>query len=116
MRTKKELDELSDAIGTAICNYHNAVAANLREAGKEFNVLPDNEDDDGLRLDTRDDDNYVVNLVIDKIRWNPDYAEGIGRIEVHSCEEEYKERDEWFDIDYLGDDTDYVLDNINWED
>ena len=116
MKTSKELMELSHAIHVATRNFRNAVTENLVESIKEFNVLPDNDEDDGLRLDVRDDDNYVTNIVIDKIRWNPKYADGIGCVEVHSCEEDYKECDEWFDINLLGDDVEYVLDNIDWED
>lgn len=109
MKTSKEIVILRNAISAASCSYHNAIAENLRESGKEFDVEGEDEYTEGLRLEVLNCDEGSDNMVIDKVRWN-------GHIECHSNEENYEEHDEWFDIDYLGDAAEYVYDNIIWGD
>lgn len=113
MKTKKELEKLSRAIGKAIFAYHNAIAVNLKECGKEMNVLPfdGDEDEKGLRLELVGRHNDLISTVIDKVRWNDEH----NIVEVHIVEEDYDESDYWLDISYLGDNEDYVNDNIDWE-
>ena len=111
MKTKKELAELSNAIGEAIGAYHNAIANNLKESGKEHEVEGD--DENGLHLTIIGRHDSAVDICVDKIRYN--CKSSIGFVEVHICEEDYKEKDYWLDIDNLGDDADYVNDNIVWD-
>lgn len=112
MKTKRELTELSNAIGKAISTYHNAIFENLKEGGKEYNVNDDDDDEtNGIRLniDGRHDD--LVNIVVDKIRYNKER----GIVEIHVSEEEYENCDVWYAIYILGDDEDYVNDCIVWD-
>ena len=113
MKTKKELQELSFAVGKAERAYHKAIADNLKEGGKEYKVLNPwgDEDINGLNLTIRGYDNDLYDEVIDKVRWN----EEKGIIEYHSCSFNYKEVDTWADVSYLDDDADYVFDAIDWE-
>lgn len=110
MKTKKELDKLSAAIGEAIRAYHKAIEDNLKESGKEHKVKGDDEDEDGLRL-TIENDMDLVDMVFDKIRYNGER----NTVEVHVSESDYRKQDYWCNIDWLGDDEDYVNDNIVWD-
>ena len=110
MKTREELNKLSMAIGKAILDYHNAVAENLKESGKEHNVVGDDEDEDGIVLKLRDDD-AVDTCRIDKVRWNEDR----NYVEFHSAQWNYRETNDWIPI-LLGEDIVYVYDNIDWED
>lgn len=114
MRTAEELKELSDAIGKAVCTYHNAIFDNLKESGKEHKVQGDDEEEDGLRLSIHGRHDNLVDVLIDKVRFQPN--DGGGVIEVHIAEEDYKKQDYWLDADYIGsDDIDYVYDAIVWD-
>jgi hypothetical protein len=116
MKTKKELEKLSNNIGVAIRKYHNAILENLKEVG-ECVVQGDNEDEDedtcGLSLMIDGRHNDMVNVVVDKIRFNDSNA--IDKIEVHLCREDYRSCDYWLTSSYFGDDIDYVYDAIIWE-
>ena len=70
MKTKKELNELSNAIGKAERAYYNAIKENLKESGKEHSVESDDEDEDGLHVTTTDRHDNNVIAVIDKVRFN----------------------------------------------
>jgi len=112
MKTKEELQELSFAIGKAKRVYHKAIADNLKEGGKEFNVLNPwgDEETSGLPISFGGDDCDLDEEVVDKVRWN----EERGIIEYHSCRFNYLKVDTWADVNYLGDDVDYVFDAIDW--
>jgi hypothetical protein len=110
MKTAKELDKLCMAIGEAIMNYRKAVEANIKESGKELEVVGDDEDEDGIVLKIRDDD-AVDTCRIDKVRWNEDRD----CAEYHCAEWNYREVDTWTPIYWLGGEQDYVYENINWE-
>lgn len=110
MKTKKELDKLCMAIGEAKRDYYLAVAVNLKESGKEHNVIGDDEDEEGIVLKLRDDDS-VDTARIDKVRWNKDR----NYVEFHSAQWNYRETDEWIPIHWLGEEIVYVYDNIDWE-
>ena len=114
MKSKKEIIELSIAIGRAIREYHKAIADNLKESGKEFSVKGDDEDTNGLRLSVRDRHDGLADVVVDKVRYHTS-DNGAEFVEVHICEEEYKDCDYWLIADCFGDDMDYVYDNIVWE-
>ena len=118
MKTSKEIHELTNAIGDATRAYHNAIADNLKECGKELNVMNIWEDEDadgellnGMRLSVRGDDNDLNDEVIDKIRWN----EEKGCVEYHSISYNYRQVDEWANVAWLGDDVDYIYEAIEWE-
>ena len=113
MKSKEELKKLSEDIGKAIVAYHNAICDNLKECGKELKVIGDNDEGekDGMHLFIVVNHNDLDEIVVDKVRYNNER----GIVEVHICEEEYEDRDYWFDISYLGDDADYVNENIDWE-
>ena len=112
MKTKKELDKLSNAIGNAIFAYHNAIAENLKESGKEHNVVGyEDEEEKGLRVEIIGRHNDVVSIVVDKVRYN----NKSNSVEVHICEEDYREQDYWTFISTLDDAQDYVNDSIDWE-
>lgn len=110
MKSKKELNTLSSAIGKAIREYHNAVEENLKESGKEHNVVGDDEEEDGLVLKLRDDD-AVDTCRIDKVRWNKDR----NYVEYHCAEWNYREADTWTPIHWLGEEIEYIYDSIDWE-
>lgn len=114
MRTKKELNELSNAIGDAERAYYDAIEDNLKESGKEHIVEGDDEDEDGLRVTTTDrHDNNVV-AVIDKIRFNANGGVN-GLVEVHVCEWDYDKEDYWIYIQAFDSDVKpYVYNNIIW--
>lgn len=114
MKTKKELNELSNAIGAAERAYYNAIKENLKESGKEHDVESDYEDEDGLHVTTTDRHDNNVIAVIDKIRFNAN--EGVdGRVEVHVCEWDYDEKDYWIGIEMFNSDVKpYVYENIIW--
>lgn len=118
MKTKKELDKLSRAIGLAVRKYHQAIYDNLKESnGKEFEVQGDDEEENGMRLriDGRHDD--LVSVVVDKVRFTPNKDGDGGNVEIHINEEEYDDTDYWLNADYIGCDViDYIYDNIIWED
>ena len=113
MRTKAELQELSKAIGDAERAFRNAIADNLKESGKEHNILFDDEYEDGFILFVRNDDGDGFNTeVIDKVRWNEERE----CVEYHLIEYNYYyERDEWYSVSLLGDDVDYLYEAIDWE-
>ena len=113
MKTKKELTELSNAIGKAITSYHNAILENLKEGGKEYNVNDDDDDEtNGIRLSIVGRHNDLVNIVVDKIRHNKER----NIVEIHVSEEEYKNCDVWYGIYILGDEEEnYVNDCIVWD-
>ena len=118
MKTKEELQELSFAIGKAERAYHKAIADNLKEGGKEYNVLnpwgdvdEDDEEVNGINLTISGYDDDLYDELIDKVRWN----EEKGIIEYHCSKFNYKKVDNWNDVSYLGDDVDYVFDAIDWE-
>ena len=111
MKSKQELQELSNAIGSAIRAYRKAIADNLKECGREVPLLSDDEDYNGIILKIRDDDS-VDTIRVDKVRWNEERQ----YVEYHCAEWNYKEADQWSNIAYLGDDGDYILEAIDWED
>ena len=115
MKTKEELQELSFSVGKSKRAYHKAIADNLKEGGKEFNVLSpwsdEDEEDNGLNLTIRGYDNDLHDELIDKVRWN----EEKGIIEYHCARFDYKKVDTWGDVGYLDDDVDYVFDAIDWD-
>jgi hypothetical protein len=115
MKTKKELQKLSNAIGNAIMAYHDAIFDNLKESGKEHGVETDWEDEDskGLHLSIVGCHDDLVVLTIDKVRVNPEKGVN-GVIEAHICEEDYDGCDYWMMAFELGDDADYLYDNIIW--
>ena len=110
MKTKKELDKLSAAIGNAIRVYHQAIKDNLKESGKEHKVEGYDEDEDGMRL-TIENDMNLIEVVIGKVRYNGE----LNIVEIHISEEDYCKQDYWCNISWLGDDEDYVNDNIIWD-
>ena len=115
MRTKEELNLLSNAITEASREYHNAIYDNLKESGKEHNVEADWEDEDskGIHLSIIGRHDDVVVLEVDKVRFNPE--KGLhGVIEAHICSEDYDECDYWLMATEFGDDADYLYDNIIW--
>lgn len=115
MKSKEEIIELSNAVGRAIREYHKAIADNLKESGKEFSVEGDDEDTNGLRLDILGRHNDLVNVVVDKVRYyTSPHNSGAEYVQVHICEEEYKDCDYWMMADYFGDDMEYVYENIVW--
>jgi hypothetical protein len=109
MKTAKELYEMSMAIGKATRAYHKAVEDNLKESGKEHNVIGDDEDYDGIYLKVREDD-AVDTILVDKVRWN---NEG-NCVEYHCSVWNYETTDNWTPISWLGDDIDYIYNNIEW--
>ena len=115
MKTKKELQKLSNAIGEATRAYHQAIFNNLKESGKEHNVEADWEDEDSkgihLTIIGRHDDAVV--LEVDKVRFNKEKGLN-GVIEAHICSEDYDECDYWLMATEFGDDADYLYDNIIW--
>ena len=117
MKTKKELQKLSNAIGAAQRAYHDAIFDNLKESGKEHGVEGDYEDD-GLHLTIIGRHDDTVLLEIDKVRVNKD--KGVngwvsnGVVEVHISNEDYKPCDYWMMASEFGDDVDYIYDNIIW--
>ena len=114
MKTKKELEKLSNAIGDAERAYYNAIKENLKESGKEYSVESDYEDEDGLHVTTTDRHDNNVIAVIDKVRFNANCGVD-GIVEVHVCEWDYNEKDYWIDIQALDYDVKpYVYDNIIW--
>jgi len=117
MKTKKELNELSNAIGKAVRAYHQAIFENIKESGKEFKVIGDNDEDEddveGLNLTIIGRHDEAVDIVVDKVRYHQGNA--IECVEVHIVRDEYRDVDYWCNADVLGDDLDYVYDSIDWE-
>ena len=120
MKTKKELDKLSNAIGVAERKYYNAIKENLKDSGKEYGVQSDYDEDDwddvvGLHVTTTDRHDNNVIAVIDKIRFNTCFNGGDGVVEVHVCAWDYVKKDYWIDIQMFNSDVKpYVYDNIIW--
>jgi hypothetical protein len=114
MRTKKELNELSNAIGKAERAYYDAIEDNLKESVKEHIVESDDEDEDGLHVTTTDRHDNNVIAVIDKIRFNTNCGVD-GLVEVHVCAWDYVKKDYWADIQLFDSDVKpCVYDNIIW--
>ena len=113
MKSKEELSELSMAIGKAIRAYHNAIEDNLKECGKEMPVLPYDDDDEesGMRVDIIGRHNDLVNVVVDKVRYNSENDS----VEFHVCEEDYNDKDYWTYPSIFEDSADYIYENIDWE-
>lgn len=110
MKTIEELQELSDNIAKAVFAYHNAVEVNLKESGKEYNVIGD-DDDGGLLVETIGR-HGVVDVLIDKVRYNNDTE----NVEAHVCEEDGDEIDYWLNVSYFEEDETYIYDKIEWDD
>lgn len=114
MKTAKELEKLSNAIGKAVLAYHDAIFDNLKESGKECDVQGDDEEEKGVRIDIHGRHGDLVNILVDKVRFQPN--DSIGVIEIHLAQEDYKEQDYWLDANYIGsDDIDYIYDAIVWD-
>jgi len=103
---------MSHNIGKAIFAYHDAVADNLKESGKEYGVFGDYEDGKVSLTILDDNCSGAVNYVIDKVRYNKENEQ----VEIHICEEDYRECDTWTYGSFLGDNVDYVYDSIDWGD
>lgn len=110
MKTFEELQELSDNIAKAVFAYHKAVKANLKESGKEYNVICD-DDESGLLVETIGR-HGVVDVVIDKVRYNNDTE----NVEAHVCEENGVEIDYWLNVSYFEEDETHIYDKIEWDD
>lgn len=110
MKTFEELQELSVNIAKATFAYHMAVETNLKESGKEYNVTNDDYEK-GLPVKRLG----VVDVVIDKVRYNNDAEDG-EEVEAHVCEEDGCDSDDWLDISYFEKDETYIYDNIEWDD
>ena len=110
MKTKNELNKLNNAIYDAMFEYRNAIEDNLKECGKEMAIVPDDEDEKGLRLLVRGDNDDLNDQVIDKVRWN----EKEQCVEYHLIEYNYKKCDDWYQIFFLDDWKDYVYERIDW--
>ena len=114
MKTKKELQEMSEAIGKAVRAYHKAIFDNLKEGEKEYAVHGFNGEEEGQRIDIHGRHDDLVNILVDKVRHTPN--DGIGVVEIHIAEEDYDEADYWINADYIGsDDIDYIYDYIVWD-
>lgn len=109
MKTKEELTRLSGEVNKAIWAYHDAIASNLIESGREHNVIGDDEDYDGIILKIRDDDS-VDTILVDKVRWDKDKK----YVEYHQSEFNYEKSDLWIPIGWLGDEIDYIYEAIEW--
>jgi hypothetical protein len=55
----------------------------------------------------------LVPMELDKVRFNKDRGVS-GLIEVHVCNEDYKDTDYWLMASEFGDDVQYIYDNIIW--
>ena len=110
MKTIEELQELSDNIAKAVFAYHMAVRTNLKESGKEYKVIGD-KDDGGLLSETMGR-NGIVDVVIDKVRYNT----GTENVEAHVCEENGVEIDYWLGASFFGEDETFIYDKIEWSD
>ena len=114
MKTKKELQEMSAAIGKAVRAYHDAIFDNLKEGGKEYAVHGFNDEEEGQRIDIHGRHDDLVNILVDKVRYTPN--DSIGVVEIHIAEEDYEETDYWMNIHNIGiDDMDYIYDYIVWD-
>ena len=111
MRTKDELNEMSMAIGNAINAYHHAIEDNLKECGERPVVDEYDDEESGMRIDIIGRHNDLVNVVVDKVRYN----EKNNSVEFHVCEENYSDADYWIYSSEFGDDADYVYECIDWE-
>lgn len=109
MKTKEELKELNGNIGRAFYAYCTAIEENLKESGKEHNVIGDDDEYDGIYLQIQDGD-CVNTELIDKVRWN----EEKGCVEYHCSEWNYKEANDWTPISWLCEDMEYVYEAIEW--
>jgi hypothetical protein len=115
MKTKKELQKLSENIGNAIRIYHKAIFDNLKESGKEHGVEADweEEDSEGVHLTTFDRHDFAITLAVDKVRFNAEKGDD-GCIEAHICSEDGDGCDYWMTASEFGNDVDYLYDNIIW--
>ena len=109
MKTSRELNEMLMAIGEATLDYHKAIEDNLKESGKEHNVIGDDEDYDGIYLKLRDDD-AVDTALVDKVRWNKEDRQ----VECHYSSWNYKATDYWTPVYWLADEINYIYENIEW--
>lgn len=110
MKTKEQLQAMSNAIREAKRTYRNAIAVNLKESGKEHNLLFDDEYEKGLMFLVSVGD--VVNTeVIDKVKWNEERQD----VQYHIVESNYRECDLWSSVSWLGEDVDFLYEAIDWE-
>ena len=109
MKTKKEIMQLRNAVGEAVSAYHNAIESNLKESGREHNVIGDDEDYDGMFLTIYDNDD-INTILVDKVRWN----EETECVEYHEAKFNYNECDVWKPIRWRGDDAEYIYEAIEW--
>ena len=110
MKTKKQLEMLTEKIGEAIRNFHQACKDNLLELGHPVTVQDVyNEDERGLTLNIMSDTRVLVGS-FDQIRCNSNH------IEVHCLSWNYVSADEWVYLSSLGDAADYILEAAQWFD
>ena len=112
MKTKKELQKLSKAIDSATAKYNIAVFENLKEcANKEFTVNSEYDESLVLTVDSLNGDDDTVDITVDKIRYNSKN----NHVEIHVCELEYKDCDEWYESCFFGYDIlPFIYDGIVW--
>lgn len=110
MKTKKQLEQLTEAIGNAIFAYRKAIKENnLQEIGHPVCVQGDNSEELGITVSVIDDDTLAV-CTIDQIKYDKEHDD----ILVHYSKYNYKETDEWNSLSCLGDADDYVLEAVQW--
>ena len=110
MKTEQELKDLSADIGHAIMRYISAVAENLQELGHDVPVQGDDEYVDGIELMV-EFDGQLNNCTINKVRYDPEKKEIMCFCKTWN----YHENNDWMYLSELGDDFDYVLRAIQWE-
>lgn len=109
MKTKKQLEQLTEAIGNAIFAYRRAIKENLQEIGHPVCVQGDNSEELGITVSVIDDDTLAM-CTIDQIKYDKEHDD----ILVHYISYNYNATDEWYSLSYLGDATDYVLEAVQW--
>ena len=114
MKTEKEIKALESAIYNAQINYFRAILTNLKEIGKEVDLINDEIGDVGLTLTNIDDDGNCEVDVVDKVRYN-DNGRGES-FEVHIIKCDGKKCDSWVSIDCFNHDCSmYIFANIKWK-
>ena len=118
MKSLATIENLRNRMFKAERAYRQAIVENLKEYGKELEVINDewSEDDGyprGVEVTSIGDDNESFSCVVDKIR----YEEGeiIDKASIHVVWYNYKNIDQWWGLnDLIGEAADYVLSCIQW--
>ena len=118
MKSLRTIKQLRSDMFKATNKYHQTIIQNLKELGKDLEVVAEGWDEDegepkGCKVTSLGEDNESYEAIIDMIRYEA--SEPVVKVAIHVAWYNYKEINQWWGLsDLTGEAADYVLDSIQW--